>query len=142
MTSAGGLVDRQLLALKSLARAPRPATGVEADCLRELVDLGLARFEEVAGHTALYAITPAGRRTIASSPALPRARARRLAPNATIAAVQDAGGRVYSHCSDCGATAWVDLDLAGWRYGARTKLAEREDHCLAPGCGGQITYHR
>lgn len=134
--------DEQLIALKSLARGPRSATGVDLDCLRRLVDLGLARFEEVVGAPILYAITPAGRRAIASRPAQPRRRAPRTLSHLTVAAMQEAGWRVYSLCGECGAAGWVDLDLAAWRYGARTKLAERNDRCLAPGCGGQISYHR
>ena len=134
--------DGQLKLLKRLARGPRSATGVDLALLRQLVDLGLARFEEAVGRPTLYAITPEGRHAVASAPPQPGRRGLRTLPNFTVAAMQEAGWRVYSLCSDCGATAWVDLDLAAWRYGARAKLAERDDRCLASGCGGQLSYHR
>jgi hypothetical protein len=97
--------DGQLTALKSLARGPRSATGVDLERLRQLVDLGLARFEEAVGRPTVYAITTAGRRAIASSPAQPRPRAPRTLSYFTVAAMQEAGWRVYSLCSDCGCCA-------------------------------------
>jgi hypothetical protein len=142
MACGGRSGDEHLEALKSLARGPRSALSAEVEQLQKLIDLGLARSEEIVGHPILYAITPAGRRAIACSPARPRRPARRALPRFTVAAMQEAGWRIYRACGECGASALIDLDLAAWRYGAKARLSERTDQCLAPGCGGQISYHR
>lgn len=139
---ADRLEDDQLAVLKSLARAPRSAASSEVGQLQKLIDLGLAYSEKVAGRALLYAITPAGRRAIASSRGPPRPLVRRDLPDITVSAMQEAGWRVYSVCDDCGASASVDLDLIAWRYGGRTRLTGRRTRCLLPGCGGMLAYLR
>lgn len=136
------LTPIQMNTLRELARAPRALDRSIASADQTLVDLGLARIEVSVSGPVRFEITPAGRHLLATTKAPARPSAMQRLPRTTVASMQSSNWRVFSSCDRCDVIAEVNLDVMAWRFGARTRLAERRDRCLAPGCGGPITYFR
>ena len=134
------LTPAQLIALRELARRPRALDWSTDSTAEQLVNHGLARIERGATGAVRVEITPAGRHLLATWKATAQVSAGRRVPRMTVAAMQRAGWAVHTGCERCGVIAAVDLDLMAWRFGARTKLTEREDRCLVEGCGGRLDY--
>lgn len=132
----------QMNTLRELARSPRALDRSMAPAAQALVDLGFARLENGVTGPTRCEITPAGRRLLATAKAPTRPTGTQRLPRTTVASMQREGWRVFSSCDRCGAILAVDLDLTAWRFGGRTRIAEREDHCLAKGCEGRLAYFR